>query len=832
MKHGSLFAIAVVLCLMLLALPVPMAAQPADPSSGPRAIDSTSLTAIKTGPAAPITVAGPLTARILEPTQPGVWHTGPFPPGNFQYARHDAAFVAGPAGEAWANKVYFLGGRTSPPTESPNIWMFDPLTLTYTDTGADVIEDVSNYNANLILDDGTGRGPAIYVIGGTDKDHGGVNIGTVQRYYPQINLAEALPAADNWNGMVAGYRVACVGSAVVDDVIYVYGGWQSNVAPYFSTETWRFDPNLPSGSRWENLTTAPLHTARSYIQSAVQGGKIYAIGGVGSYVGGELDPTAAVEVLDTANLAAGWTVLAPMPTAGGEGRGYGFESDTLSVHAPWQGKLYVVASNDWAAVSSEVLEYDIATNTWSDTFPELPTPRADLAGTYVPLCSPDPNDGLPGMWTFGGRVNESCDPPLGPTEYYPMSCYSQCSILLVDDDWDFDQTVSNDGGRPYYTSALDYLGLSYGVWDTVSQGTPSAAEMAGYDVVVWFTGYDWVTPISPTEQIELSTYLDNGGNLFVSSQEQEYAFPGSPIMSGYLGVFSVVEDVTLLGVAGGAADPIFAGLGPYEMARPDEWAAYWPTGDNEGPYDDEVYAQIGSFEPMVYTDNSQPNATRYISDTFKTVYLGFPFEWLPDQENRAELMGKVLQDWFGCELPCIGLDSVSIGGPAEMPLGESGTFTATLSPEHASPPVDIVWSNGLTGTVAVYAWAEPGWQTVAVTATNCYGGVVLTATVDVLVTCDALEAVTISGPVELLAGQTGGYLATLDPPTATLPINLSWDNGTIGASATYSWTIPGDYTVVVTATNCAGLAEVTGTLGVMVAPQKHYVYLPIVVKNE
>ena len=45
------------------------------------------------------------------------------------------------------------------------------------------------------------------------------------------------------------------------------------------------------------------------------------------------------EVLDTANLAAGWTLLAPMPTPGGEGRAYGFDSDTLKVNSPYQGKI-------------------------------------------------------------------------------------------------------------------------------------------------------------------------------------------------------------------------------------------------------------------------------------------------------------------------------------------------------------------------------------------------------------------------------------------------------------------------------------------------------------
>jgi hypothetical protein len=560
-RRKSLFAAVVVLCLLLTVMPAPMADSPAEQEA---------------------------------------WQTGPFPPANFQYARHDGAFVPGPAGEPWANKIYFPGGRTSPGTESPDIWVFDPVAGTFTDTGANVVEDVSNYNANLILDDGTGRGPAIYVIGGTNKDGGGVSIGMVQRYYPQTNQAESLPTADNFNGMVGGSRVAAMGTAVVDDL--VYGGWETNVAPYFSAETWRFDPNAPSGSRWTNLGT-PLHTARSYIQSAVQGGKIYAIGGVGSYVGGELDPTDAVEVLDTANLAAGWTVLAPMPTAGGEGRGYGFDSDTRLVNTPWHGKLYVVASNDWALPSSEMLEYDIATNTWRDDLPELPTPRADLAGTFVPLCTPDPNDGLPGLWTFGGRINESCDPPLGPTEFYPL---------------------------------------------------PAAGT---------------------------------------------------------------------------------------------------------------------------------------------------------------------------------GLTDATINGLTELPAGQIGIYSVSLEPVSATLPIEVVWSNGTTGMSADYGWDEPGLYTIVVTATNCPSATV-TASLTVEVLCVELAGATVTGPAELLEGEAGLYSVALEPPAATPPIELIWSNGLTGTSAVYSWAIPGDYTVVVTATNCGGLAEVTGTLGVTVAPQMHYVYLPIVVRNE
>jgi hypothetical protein len=332
--------------------------------------------------------------------QPGAWQFGPDPP--FQYARHDGVFVPGPDGEPWANKIYFLGGRTSSSTELPDIWSFDPLTSDYADTGADMVEDVSNYNGSLIVDDGTGRGPAIYVIGGYDRDSAGDNIGTVQRYYPQTNDIEALDVVDDWPVFVAGYRVGGMGTGVVDDIIYVFGGWESNVSPYFYNGTWAFDPNAPEGQRWMDLGVS-LSEARSYIQTAVQDDKVYCLGGIFYYDGADLVPTGTVEVLDTADPGAGWTTLSPMPIPTAEGRGFGFDSDTLGIDTPGPGYLYVVSGGDWPDGTAEVMEYDIATDTWDQAFPDLNEWRSNAAGSFVPLCTDDPDDGLPGMWMFGGR---------------------------------------------------------------------------------------------------------------------------------------------------------------------------------------------------------------------------------------------------------------------------------------------------------------------------------------------------------------------------------------------------------------------------------------------
>jgi hypothetical protein len=353
----------------------------------------------------PILIPALLALVLLVPVslvggQTGVWQLGPESP--FQYARHDAVFVPGPDNEPWANKIYFLGGRTSSSTELPDIWVFDPVTGVYSDTGADMIQDVSNYNGNLIMDDGTARGPAIYVIGGYDADGAGVNIGMVQRYYPASNMIEALDPADDWPVFVAGYRVGGMGTAAVGDVIYVFGGWESNVPPYFYDGTWAFDPTAPSGVRWTDLGVT-LSPGRSYMQSAAQDGKIYSLGGIYYYDGADLVPTDVVEVLDTADPGAGWTALASMPVATAEGRGIGFDSDTLGLNEPGPGYLYVAGGGDWPDGSAEVMEYDIAANVWSQGFPDLINFRSSTAGTFVPLCTSDPDDGLPGMWIFGGR---------------------------------------------------------------------------------------------------------------------------------------------------------------------------------------------------------------------------------------------------------------------------------------------------------------------------------------------------------------------------------------------------------------------------------------------
>lgn len=360
-------------------------------------------------------------AGYIASFQPGprspnaVWTGGPAAP--FEYNRFDGEFVPGPEGFVWSNKIYFPGGRTGTATEAPDIWRFDPVTGSFTDTGVDIVEDVSDYAANLVMDDGTGRGPALYILGGYDTDNAGRTIGTVQRYYPQAGIVEALDSSDDVPSEVNGITVYAAGCAVVDDIIYFFGGWQSESEPYFTDSTWAFDPGQPSGSRWTNLGVA-LSEPRSFVLTAVKGAKMVCMGGYNDYTEGDLVPSAVAEYLDAGNIPAGWQPLEPMPVSLGEGRGFSL-GDVPGIPDPWTDYLFTAGGGDWPAGSAESMSYDMLTDSWNQAFPDLIQARRNHAGVFVPLCTENPDDGMPAIWVFGGGIGSE-DPPFANPEYHPM----------------------------------------------------------------------------------------------------------------------------------------------------------------------------------------------------------------------------------------------------------------------------------------------------------------------------------------------------------------------------------------------------------------------------
>ncbi len=147
----------------------------------------------------------------------------------------------------------------------------------------------------------------------------------------------------------------------------------------------------------------------------------------------------------------------------------------------------------------------------------------------------------------------------------PLPC-----VLLVDDDQD------NPDVRPYYTSALRALGATYVVWDLATQGDPSASDLLGHQMVIWFTGYPRDGTFTGANEAAVATYLDAGGRFFLSSED--YLHDGGLTAFGQirLRISGYVSDVNRTDPAGTGQSP-GGWLGPYNLTPPDGWTEHLST---------------------------------------------------------------------------------------------------------------------------------------------------------------------------------------------------------------------------------------------------------------
>ncbi|NJE07063.1 hypothetical protein E3E31_00650 [Thermococcus sp. M39] len=115
------------------------------------------------------------------------------------------------------------------------------------------------------------------------------------------------------------------------------------------------------------------------------------------------------------------------------------------------------------------------------------------------------------------------------------------NVLLVDD----------DGGDIYeffYLISLNMLGVNYTYYDVwfnenfLNETGPSLELMSNYSLVIWFTGgaYDTIT----YDDIELwKAYLNNGGKLWLISEDYLYTYEKTSFTLDYLHVLASVQDV-------------------------------------------------------------------------------------------------------------------------------------------------------------------------------------------------------------------------------------------------------------------------------------------------
>lgn len=197
------------------------------------------------------------------------------------------------------------------------------------------------------------------------------------------------------------------------------------------------------------------------------------------------------------------------------------------------------------------------------------------------------------------------------------------SILLVDDDRWYDQ-------QQIYREALDATGIRYDVWDTSQnqsiRGSPAEAFLSAYDMLIWFTGYDWFAPVTPEENAALVGYLSQGGRLFLTSQDFLYYHHESGLARSYLGIIEYQESMTPTQLI--AAD---SALFPSSLigAHPLTYAPYQNFSDGLVPGPEG--------RPFVWHDQGMAAGVTNHGSGWRSLFWGLPFEKLP-ADVRSDAM--------------------------------------------------------------------------------------------------------------------------------------------------------------------------------------------------
>ena len=208
------------------------------------------------------------------------------------------------------------------------------------------------------------------------------------------------------------------------------------------------------------------------------------------------------------------------------------------------------------------------------------------------------------------------------------------SILLVDDDCD-GNNVEN-----YYIASLDSLGFVYDYWRHSIQGSPSATTLSNYSIIIWFTEASFPS-LSIDDIDNLTSYLNNGGNLFLTGQDIGWDFNdpegynyGNPFYADYLHAGYISNSSNNFHITGINDDPISDGLsffisggdGANNQLSPD---VIEPKPEASNVYKYATYESAG----IKYSGN------------YKLVYLGFGFEGIDNSLTRNTVLNNII-DWF------------------------------------------------------------------------------------------------------------------------------------------------------------------------------------------
>ena len=285
--------------------------------------------------------------------------------------------------------------------------------------------------------------------------------------------------------------------------------------------------------------------------------------------------------------------------------------------------------------------------------------------------------------------------PDGQTDILSLGyAYETPRILFVDDD-----ALDED----CFIEALDSNNYVYDVLNVEGQGSPTSEILGNYDIVIWTTGQDYSDTLTSSDQDLLSSYLETGGKLFLSSQDLLYDIgESSTFDEEVLRVLSYTNDVKQTSAIGTNGDPISDGenlsLAFSNVNGSDE---IMPTSDASA----------------IFTGNKGICGLRHSADNCKVVFLAFPFEAISEDVVRDRIMDNILR-WLNSSA---GIEISGVDGLVELTEdGTTDTYSVVLNCEPtANVTVNLTSDSQMTVSPPTLTFTPGNWnvpQTVIVSA--------------------------------------------------------------------------------------------------------------------
>jgi subtilisin family serine protease len=420
------------------------------------------------------------------------------------------------------------------------------------------------------------------------------------------------------------------------------------------------------------------------------------------------------------------------------------------------------------------------------------------------------------------------------------------NILVVDDD---ENASGLNDKQAFYTGPLTSLGYNLTVMSlAIDADGPSAATMATYDAVVWFTGGAFGAAkycLTDVDQTNLTTYLNGGGRLFLSGQDALWGVEKTSFVRNVLHTWNLSE---WLG-------PVFhSGLTGLAGAYAGVSYSQWQGNNNE-----DFLAPWSSAAKVVltYPSGTYTNAYQTLEGTSASAPFVAGVVGLLLSQRPAATPADVVQAIATTTTPLSVLRGVTVtGGMVNAPAalaaitrgvtvspemlaltegGQPGSYTLVLrgAPSGdvtltATPGPEVVVDNGQGGSTLTFTttnWNVPqtmlisavddaiveGLHTGLVTHTVTGGGYdgLTVSTVTAGITDNDLPVVTISesgGSTSVTeGGATDTYTVVLGRrPCADVTIiatpdsQVAVDNGRGGRTLTFTpadWSVPQTFTV-------------------------------------